>query len=243
LFFARILTSPLTGAAPVWRPASRACPSSLGPDEELQHPTMRLRPQTAGPQQEDASRAAAGWARRFGELARGNGAGMLRSRRKPCGARTWQRAGFVPALYVAVEPRQLAGDPRENDSWPATPRKGTLANATVTTGCLCFILLASWLLPRYRAIAGHDATANHRRPSSPLQPETCMPPHGWRLSVVIVSQVGQVVNSVGMMRNAAPPDYSTCPPPDRLSGPRPAKSNPAFLSALVSREFIPTISL
>ena len=134
---------------------------------------------------------------------------MLRSRRKACGARTWQRAGFVPALYVAVEPRQLAGDPRENDNRPATPRKGTLANATVTTGCLCYILLASWLLPRYRAIAGHDATANYLRLSSPQQLETCMPPHGWRLSVVIVTQVSQVVNGAGMMRNAEPPDYST----------------------------------
>ncbi len=151
--------------------------------------------------------------------------------------------GVIPALYVAVEPRQLAGDPRENDSWPAMPREGTLANATVTTGCLCFILLASWLLPRYRAIAGHDKMANLRRLSSPQQLETCMPPHGWRLSIVIVTQVRHVVNSVGMMRNAELPDYSTLPVPDRLSGPRPAKSKPAFLRDAMSLEFIPTISL
>ena len=66
--------------------------------------------------------------------------------------------------------------PRENESWPATPREGALANATVTTGCLCFIPLASGLLPRYRALAGHNATANYRRLSSPQQLETCMPP-------------------------------------------------------------------
>ncbi len=138
------------------------------------------------------------------------------------GAPVRQRSGDAPAArngpklaYTAEgggHPRPLPGSllsspaswrviPRENDSWPATPRKGTLANATVTTRCLCFILLASWLLPRYRAIAGHDATAN-RRLSSPQQLETCMPPHGWRLSVVIVTQASQVVNSAGLAQSA-----------------------------------------
>ncbi len=87
--------------------------------------------------------------------------------------------------------------PRENESWPATPREGALANATVTTGCLCFILLASWLLPRYRALAGHDATASYRR-LSPLKLETRLPRLRWRLSLLSLSQAGHVVNNAGL---------------------------------------------
>ncbi len=157
---------------------------------------MLAEPRSDGQDDSGSSRTAkgqrcAGRAERPEARVRGRGRGWSPPSNQARCSRARQLAGDPTPSSAAVRAsgfgtRSLAGlrsstgspraIPRENESWPATPREGALANATVTTECLCFVLLASRLLPRYRALAGQNATASYRRLSSPQQLETCMPP-------------------------------------------------------------------